>query len=318
LQQGPARKQELLAAVYRLAGDEAYGRTTGQALQRRFEEDKLRLQRYLQVKIHYSRADKGYVIEWRERPLLNLPGPDIETLAFLADTFQPDSPHAPEVHQLIDRLVDWLPDDGRQLFRRLEGQQPTPDLRLRDSETIALDVWETVLEAWQARQELQFDYLSGQHEDGQKRQHCVQPWDLDFTDRGHWRLRGFCLFNDGPYGPWEPKDYINYRVSRIVPGSARLLSKKLSGVRPPGRPRDVIIELSPTIARFGVSQRKELIGQPRVTPLDEGWVRVEGRTYDVFDLARNLLYYGANCRVLGGQQLLAEMQELVKALAKLY
>jgi hypothetical protein len=111
LQQGPARKQELLAAVYRLAGDEAYGRTTGQALQRRFEEDKLRLQRYLQVKIHYSRADKGYVIEWRERPLLNLPGPDIETLAFLADTFQPDSPHAPEVHQLIDRLVDWLPDD---------------------------------------------------------------------------------------------------------------------------------------------------------------------------------------------------------------
>lgn len=318
LQQGPARKQELLDAVYRFAGEEAYGRTTGKALRRRFEEDKLRLEDRLQVKIRYSREEKGYVIEWRERPLLNLPSADIETLAFLADTFQPDSPHTAEVHQLIDRLVSWLPAEGQKLFRRLEGQQPTADLRLRDSETIARDVWEAVLEAWQAKQELQFDYMSSQHEDGQERQHHVQPWDLDFSDRGHWRLRGFCLFNDGPYGPWEPKDYINYRLSRIVPGSAVVLPKKLPGVRPRGRLRDVIFELSPTIARFGVSQRKELVGEPKVMVLDGGWVRVEGQTYDVFDLARNLLYYGAHCRVLGGKELHQEMATLVAGLAEIY
>ena len=49
-----------------------------------------------------------------------------------------------------------------------------------------------------------------------------------------------------------------------------------------------------------------------------GWVRVEGRTLDVFDLARNLLYYGANCRVLGGPELLAEMRTLARELGEIY
>lgn len=52
--------------------------------------------------------------------------------------------------------------------------------------------------------------------------------------------------------------------------------------------------------------------------LDEGWVRVEGETHDVFHLARNLLYYGGNCRVLGGPELLKEMRQLVKNLGELY
>ena len=108
------------------------------------------------------------------------------------------------------------------------------------------------------------------------------------------------------------------RVSRIVPGSVTILPKKLPGVRPNGRPRQVILEMAPTIARFGVSHRKELIGEPTITPLDGGWVRVEGQTYDVFDLARNLLYYGKNCRVLGQDELLQEMRKLVTDLREVY
>jgi hypothetical protein len=45
---------------------------------------------------------------------------------------------------------------------------------------------------------------------------------------------------------------------------------------------------------------------------------VEGRTLDVFDLARNLLYYGPHCRVLGGPELLAEIRGLVRGLGELY
>ena len=317
-QQGPASKAALLAAVYAVEGAEAYGDAGVQERAKRFENDKQRLWQRLGIRLRYDKEAGGYVLAEQERPLLNLPDEDIETLALLADTFRPDSPHAPAVQQLLDRLVGWLPAERQKLFRRAGGQIPTADLRMRDSERIAPDVWEAALAAWQAGQELQFDYLSSQHTDGIPRQHHVQPWDLDFTDRGHWRLRGYCLFNDGPNGPWEPRDYIHYRLSRIVAGSARVLPRKLPAIRPWGKPREVIFELSPEIARFGISQRKELIGTPAVTEMEGGWLRVAGKTHDVFDLARNLLYYGANCRVLGGPELLREMCGLVRELSESY
>ena len=103
-----------------------------------------------------------------------------------------------------------------------------------------------------------------------------------------------------------------------MPTTVEILSRKLPGVRPHGRPREVVFELAPTVTRFGVSERRELIAPPKLTELDEGWVRVEGKTYDVFALARNLLYYGRNCQVLGGPELLREMRELVKGLMEMY
>ncbi|MBP6472234.1 MAG: WYL domain-containing protein [Chloroflexi bacterium] len=314
LQQGPATKAELIAAVYQVEDRPVDPQTAGN----RFEKDKERLRTRLFMPIFYDKAVNGYVLGDMERPLLNLSDANIETLALLSDTFQPDSPHAPEVHQLIDQLIDWLPPDRQKLFKWLGGQQPIADLRLRDSEEITPDVWEAVLEAWQAKQEMLFDYLSSQHEDGRLRQHHIQPWDLYFTDRGHWHVRGYCLFNDGPNGPWRPNDYINYRLSRIAPKSVEILSRKLPGVRPNGRLRDAIFELAPAVARFGVSVRKELHGEPKIIPVDESWVRVEGKTLDVFNLSRNLLYYGRNCRVLGGKELLAEMRKLARELNEIY
>ncbi len=316
LQAGAATKEELLTAVYQPESPT----TTRKNLNSRFENDKKRLKKNLNVPIYYDKIAQGYVIQESERelPLLNLADIHIETLAFLYDTFQTDTPHASEVHQLIDQLVDWLPPERQKRFKRVSGQLPTADLRLRDSEDISADVWENVQEAWQAKQEITFDYRSSQHDDGHLRQHRIQPWDLYFSDRGHWQLRGFCLFNDGPNGPWHPNDYFNYRLSRIVPGSMTILPRKLPGVRPNGRLRDVIFELAPTIARFGVSMRKELHGEPRIMPLDDGWVRVEGKTQDVFNLSRNLLFYGKNCRVLGGKDLLRVMRKLARDLAEIY
>lgn len=318
LLQGPANKNELLTAVYAAEGEEAYGHRTGKPLNRRFEEDKKRLREYLGVDVQYDKEVGGYVIVGWERPLLNMPDADIQTLAFLADTFQPDSPHAPQVQHLIDTLINWLPSERQRIYQKAAGQLPEIDLRLRDGDEIAPDVWETVMEAHNAKQQLSFDYMSSSHADGIPRQHIVEPWYFYFSDRGHYRLRAYCLFNDGPNGPWHPNDYINYRVSRIVPGSARVLPTKLLPTPRTAKPYQAIYELAPEIARFGVSRRPELIGEPAVTGMDEGWVRVEGKTHDIFQLARNLLYYGANCRVLGGQELLHEMRGLVEELGELY
>ncbi|GIK54775.1 MAG: WYL domain-containing protein [Chloroflexi bacterium] len=307
-----------MAAVRQLEGAEAYGRHGPKALDRRFREDLARLEKNFDVKVCYSKVDKKYVMKWRERPLLNLPDTDIQTLAFLADTFQQDVPHSLEVQQLVNRLVDWLPEERQKVYHQAVGHQSNADLRLRDSEAIASDVWQAIETAWQARQEVQFDYLSLANESGIPRQHHVQPWDLYFSDRGHWRLRGYCLFCDPLEGGDLYHDYINYRLSRIVPGSVEILSRRLPATRPNGRLRQVIIELSPTITRFGVSQHKELVGEMKVRPLDEGWVRIEGQTHDVFELARNLLYYGVNCHVVGGQELLQETKELVRGLRTIY
>ncbi|MCP4422987.1 MAG: hypothetical protein GY803_00700, partial [Chloroflexi bacterium] len=111
LLQGPANKAELLTAVYTAEGKDAYGSRTGKPLNRRFEEDKKRLREYLGIDVRYDKGVRGYVIAGWERPLLNLPDADIQTLAFLADTFQPDSPHAPQVQRLIDTLLNWLPPE---------------------------------------------------------------------------------------------------------------------------------------------------------------------------------------------------------------
>lgn len=318
IQQGPATKQELLTAVYAAEGEEAYDLASDKNLDDRFDNDKRRLWQKLRVKIRYDKKVKGYVITEMERPLLDLPDSHLQTLAFLADTFQPDSPNAPQVQQLVDTLLSWLSGDRRRIYEKARGLLPDVELRLRDSEEIAPDVWAAVLQAHNARQQLQFDYRSSRHDDGIKREHIVEPWYFYFSDRGHWRLRAYCLFNDGPHGPWHPNDYINYRVSRIVPGSARVLPQKLGPYPPRARPYQVIYELAPEIARFGVSRRPELTGEPRITTMDEGWVRVEGQTHDLFELARNLLYYGPRCKVLGGRELRDEMRQLVSGLAEMY
>ena len=314
LQQGPATKEELITAIYR----REHPHVNHDLLLERFDKDKARLQERFGIKICYDKTVKAYVLAEWQRPLLNLPDDNLATLAFLADTFQPDSPHAPAVHQLIERLQSWLPPERQNKVQKIAGQQPTPDLRLRDSQPIPPDVWDTVIEAWQAKQELQFEYLSSQHEDSQPRHHRVQPWQVDFTPRGHWRLRGYCLHNDGPHGPWQPNDYFHYRLSRILSGSAKVLPQKLPPIPPQGRPRQVSFALSPQIARFGISQRHELIDPPNLSRDDNGWTLVQGHTYDVFDLARNLLYYGGHCRVYGGRELLREMKTLVATLTETY
>ena len=300
-----------------MLGQDAYDDVQGENLDRRFEQDKRRLREGLGITVKYV-ASLGYMLDEWEYPLLNLADEQLQTLAFLADTFQPTTPHAPEVQQLADTLLSWVGEDRQRVYSRARGILPDVDLRLRDQDDIAPDVWEAVQYAYYHRQQLSFDYLSSQQSDGIPRQHTVEPWNFYFSERGHYRLDGYCLFNDGPKGPWHPNRYFNYRLGSIVPGSAQVLPTKIHPTPRTQRPYAVIYELAPQIARFGVSRRGELLGEPTVMTLDEGWVRVEGETYDVFHLARNLLYYGGNCRVLGGTDLLKEMRQLVKNLGEIY
>ena len=66
LQQGVATKQELLADIYRAEIPQA----TQLALNGRFENDKIRLWKNLQVRVRYDKDVKGYRMPEWERPLL--------------------------------------------------------------------------------------------------------------------------------------------------------------------------------------------------------------------------------------------------------
>jgi predicted DNA-binding transcriptional regulator YafY len=319
IQRGPVKKRQLMNHVQLVLGEEAYGDLGSRAATARFENDKVRLRERLGIDLVYSREDGGYVIRSTERPLLDIANEHLETLAFLADTFQPGSPHAPQVQALIDTLIRWLGPDRRRTFERLRGIAPDMELRLRDSDEIAPDVWTAVLEAYNAGQQLRFYYISSHYEDGLPRQNVVEPWQLSFdTARGHYYLRAYCLWRRGPDGVTEPRAYRHYRVGRIQAGSAVVMPTKLPPF-PRSAPRyEVVYELAPEIARLGVSHQPGLVGEQHTKPIANGWTLVTGQTENIFLLARNLLYYGAKCRVLGGSELLREMRQVAVGLAEFY
>jgi predicted DNA-binding transcriptional regulator YafY len=319
VQRGPAKKRVLMAHVQHVLGADAYGDIPGTKANKRFENDKYRLRDRLGIDLAYSKKAGGYIIRGTERPLLDMADKHLETLAFLADTFQPNSPHASQVQSLIDLLIRWLGTERRQVYERLRGIAPDLELRFRDSDEIAPDVWQAVQEAYNAKQQFQFEYISSSYEDGLPRQNIVEPWYFYFdTARGHYYLRGYCLWRGGPNGITEPHAYRHYRLGRILPGSAQVLPTKLPPLARTSRRYDVVYELSPEIARLGVSRQPGLVGEQQTEPTAAGWTRVIGEAEDLFLLSRNLLYYGANCRVLGGPELLREMRGLVQGLAEVY
>lgn len=169
LQRGPASKAALLQAVYDCVGEDAYGSSEGDALSKRFDGDKRRLRQHLGIQVRYDAGARGYLLIEHEMPLLELGDSHLQTLAFLADTFATDTPHGRQVQELVDTLISWHSADRRLRFNRLRGLLPDVDLRLRDSEPIAADVWRAVTEAHNARRQLRFDYRSSRHDDELKR-----------------------------------------------------------------------------------------------------------------------------------------------------
>ena len=322
LQGGPATKAELLAVSRQsVPPHEKKTADTLSAASKRFDNDRQRLAE-LGFVLVYDRSRKLYALgEEGNRPLLNLSEAHLYTLAFLYNSYGHNAPHGYDVAQLIEQLVAWLPAERQRLFWQKQRLTLGHNVQLRDAERVDSGVRWQIQEAYERRQVVVFDYISRTNELGIPREHRVQPWEMRVNRRGHWELWGFCEWCDtGKDGVgWERRDYVAYRLNRIVPGSVRILPHKLPGVRPLGKPQEVVYQLHPhLVAGERPSTQAELIGEPTVAVLADGWVEVRGRTHDVFGLARSLLYYGGNCRVVGGKALLAEVRKVVGELARVY
>ncbi|HHS97459.1 MAG TPA: WYL domain-containing transcriptional regulator, partial [Chloroflexi bacterium] len=295
-QRGPATRAELMQAVLHEVGTDAYGEETDEeARQIRLEKDLERIRDRLLVDLYFDRKEGRYIIRDLWTPLLDLPDEDLETIAWLEETFGPESPQHDEVREFLDRIRFYLPMERRLAIERCRTALAV-DLRQRDEDEISEAVWEGLTRALVERRRVEFLYRSPQQEDGEPRRHVVDPYERYFdTARGHYYLRGWCHYTEGPPGRYPQHRYFDYRLGRI--SDLRLLPNKLPPTRPSGPRYEVTYELAPKVARLGIT-RHRWIEIESVEWREDGGAVVRGWTESLFWAVQALLHYGPNCRVL--------------------
>ncbi len=315
VQRGPASRDDLIEAMLTQEEARSDGEAEGQALRRRLENDLRRVRDHLLVDLGFDRQAGGYVIRDAWLPLLDLPDQDLATIAWLEETFDLESPQHDEVHALLGNLRLYLGVERQGEIERCRTALSV-DLSRRDEDEIEPAVWEGLTRALLERRQIEFLYLSPQYEDGQPRRHVADPYERYFdTRRGHYYLRAYCRRAEGPDGPAEPRCYITYRVGRIL--ELTVLPQKLSPL-PPSAPRyGVEYELTPEVARLGIS-RQPGIEVLEIERREDGSALVRGETESPFWAVRALLHYGSTCRVLGGPEVAREMREVVEEMAGIY
>lgn len=315
VQHGPARREELLQAVLDEEGADAYGDARDQALHRRLDNDLRRIREHLLIDLYYDRQVDGYDIREAWLPLLDLPEGDLETIAWLQETFDPGSPQHDEVHALLGRLRLYLSPERRGEVERCRTAL-TVDLGRRDQGQIRPQVWEGLSRALIQRRRIELSYLSPQQADQEPRRHVVDPYDRFFdTVRGHYYLKGWCHYTDGPLGRRDQRHYFHYRLDRIQ--AVQVLPDVLPPLAPSAPRYPVVYALAPHVARLGVTRHPE-IAVDKVEEQEEGGAVVRGTTDNIFWAVRTLLHYGANCQVLGGAEMVREMRRVVGEMAEMY
>lgn len=298
----PATKETLL----NISAGEDKERLSTLALNRRLENDLKRLRDVLGCEIAFDREQKCYTIMSIDIPLIDLSPLALQGLAFLQTSFQNNrSPMWSAVQQLIDEIVIKLPKTRQSELRRW-GRKLLLDLSPKDDDEIDDSVWEVVERACYHRQLLEFDYYSPSHDDGKPRRNQVEPYEIKFdTQRGHYYLYAFRLLVKGPKGIWNKQEFLDYRLGRIT--KPLILPKHFS---PRNRKANhkLVYELTPQIARFGVTR---LFPNCEVISRDDGSAEVHAYVDNLFMSLRELLYYGPGCRVIGDEEAVKQMRELV-------
>lgn len=316
-QRGPASRQDLIQAMLRVERPGDYGEPRDEStLQIRLEKDLQRIRERLMVDLYFDQRVGGYVIRDTWMPLLDLPDEDLATIAWLEQSFGQEAPKHDEVHAFLRQLRLYL-DPKR--VRVIEEARTAleMDLRQRDQDDISPAVRDGLSKAFVSRRQVELLYLSPKHEDGQPRRHIVAPYEPYYFDttRGHYYLRAYCRRIEGPEGTQYPRAYYTYRLGRIQ--ELKVLPKQLSPI-PPTPPRyEVVYELSPEVARLGVTRHPE-IEVHEIERREDGSAVVRGETESVFWAVQVLLHYGANCKVLGGPKMRWEMRKVVEEMGALY
>lgn len=313
LMRGPATKGELLDAVRKHVGPDAYSESAA-AAEHALKNDRVALKNYLEIAITYDRRLGQYRLEsLGDTPWLDLDDDGLAAIATIYATFAGGGPEARRVCAFLDRIAGLLPPE-----RLADIRRPALSIELRelDERPAPQRILETVQKSIRERHRLGFRYSAGAAGEREPRYHEVEPYAIVFRD-GHYYLDCFDLYSRSErHEPVPQNKHRTFRVQGILDDDMlRVLPERLPPGRRPQRCYRVRYRLAPPAVHHGVSHH---FADMQVEKLADGSAIVEGATYDPWDAARTLLHYGDSCTVLGGDEVLREMRKIVAAMAKNY
>ena len=259
--------------------------------------------RKLSCDIRCDRRSRYYI--WHNSPFgLALTQQQLTTFALLLNTFNETMMlHAAEIKALLSFFVAQLPQEQqKQLANRRYpfsiDLHETTDYQNADAHNT-----QRIERAIERSQQLKFTYRSLR--EGKEHIHIIEPQPLVF-ERGHVYLNG-----------WSPEygKTLRFRLDYILPGSADVLPTRIAQSRPSPVSYVLRYQLSPAIARNGVSQH---FADQYVDLHADGWATVTAHITDLFDARRILLSYGENCTVLEPPKLVKQMRAVATDFAKKY
>jgi predicted DNA-binding transcriptional regulator YafY len=312
LLRGPATGEMLIAAVQGELGDEGYPPAAAAAL--KHDLDALKAEYGCQIV--YRRDAGGYtLVELGELALLDLTDVALEALAFLDASFPPGAalPELANIRTLLDQVVRLLPE-GRQGHAQRRRAAARLSLPTHGSGHIDPAVLSAVKRAIDERRELVFRYLST-FDTTTPRRHRVAPYGIFFRPEGHVYLDA-TLLDVQPRGGEMLDAAIDYRLDRIVAGSAEVLPTML----PPERrqPRTFVLRyrLLPAVAR-----RRDVAAYFPHTQIDyhaDGSATVTATVTNLWQTRQVLLRYGDACLVEEPAELVALFRKTAEGLGQNY
>lgn len=311
LMEGPATNEELIQSVLDIVGADAYP-SAPSARFHRFKHDRDNLKKRLGVGYVHDPKTQLYILN-DAGPFgrVRLLPPMLRALSILSRQYDNAVGDLAGVRDLVQQIIGWLPPETR-LQIEASSEELTLDFEQDvDRSEISKRVWETINRALNQHRKLTFNYLSPRHTDRKPVFHELAPYQVRFQD-GHWYLRGYSL-NPGSQGE---SSFLRFRISYILDDERLRVSPTKVETRHRQPPRfPVYYRLAPEIGRGEISHR---FAEMQITRNDDGSAEIRAVTDDVWDAARTLLAYGESCIVLGGADLLREMQRRVKQMAKNY
>ncbi|GAC1562691.1 MAG: WYL domain-containing protein [Herpetosiphon sp.] len=311
LLRAPASGAELVAAVRRELGNESFPPAAESALKHDFDA----LKREFGCGIRYMRSAGRYAMEeLGDLALLDLPDEGMEALAFLEASFPAGAAlleHS-NVFVLLDRLMLLLPRDRQ---RQHQERRVLLSLNLGGGAPSSIDavVVERVKRAIKQHQELLFSYESPS-DDG-PRVHRVAPYGVFFRPDGHGYLDA-TLLEAKPSGNEPLYAAIDYRLDRIVPGTAKVLPRMLPAERILPPRYALRYRLEPVVAR-----RRDVAAffpDTQIVYHDDGSATVTACVTNLWQTRQTLLRYGHACVVEEPAALIELFRETARGLARLY
>jgi predicted DNA-binding transcriptional regulator YafY len=312
LLRGPASGADLIGAVQAELGAEGYPPAAAAAL----KHDLDALKAEYSCAIVFQRARGVYALaDLGELALLDLPPECMEALAFLDASFPAGSalPEQAHLRALLDRVLRLLPAD-----RQAQHQRQRAAMRLTlpggSSERIDPAVLALVKRAIDERHELSFTYWSIFDVDAPRR-HRVAPYAIFFRPEGHGYLDA-TLLEVLPAGGETIHAAIDYRLDRIVAGTAQLLPHMLPPTRPQPKPFTLRYRLLAVVAR-----RRDVAAyfpNTQIVYHDDGSATVTATVTNLSQTRQILLRYGSACEVLAPAELVALFRQTAERLLAIY